>query len=265
MQFRASHGEKITPESWILRDKFLTTADKGPGGSRSLATYPKGLSDSGVKQILNRALKAQKIRRYPLPKGQRRYGFKQSHGLRKFFKSNAERVMRPINVEMLSDRTTGVSDSYYRPTEHDLLEDYLRAVDYLTINRDEKAAIQLQKQVAELTEKSEHRQAEKDREAEDKKQLAELRASVDKLMKENIVYTLNDSLQGNSEEDVKDQFATRLEKKIEEAEARAAKGEKLPVVVGKGSGAIYFTRDDLMQWKSTINKRRQQKQQEKKK
>ncbi len=47
--------------------------------------------------------------------------------------------------------STGVSDSYYKPIEKILLEDYLKAVDLLTINTDK---ITLQKQIAELTEKS---------------------------------------------------------------------------------------------------------------
>ena len=33
--------------------------------------------------------------------------------------------------------STGISDSYYRPTENDLLQDYLKCVDALTIT-DEK-------------------------------------------------------------------------------------------------------------------------------
>jgi hypothetical protein len=91
--------------------------------------------------------------------------------------------MRPINVEILMDHKTGISDSYYRPTQDDLLEDYLRAVDYLTVNRDQKVATQLQKQVAALTEKSEQENyviqgklAEKERETENqKKELEELK------------------------------------------------------------------------------------------
>jgi hypothetical protein len=51
--------------------------------------------------------------------------------------------MRPLNVELLMDHKTGVSDSYWLPTEQDLLEDYLRAIDYLTINRDVKIALRL--------------------------------------------------------------------------------------------------------------------------
>ena len=47
--------------------------------------------------------------------------------------------------------STGVSDSYYRPTENDLLLDYLKCVDALTIQKDETV---LQKQLKDLQEKS---------------------------------------------------------------------------------------------------------------
>ena len=47
--------------------------------------------------------------------------------------------------------STGVSDSYYRPTENDLLLDYLKCVDALTIQKDETVS---QKQVKDLQEKS---------------------------------------------------------------------------------------------------------------
>ena len=59
--------------------------------------------------------------------------------------------MKPINIETLLSHNIGISNSYYRPTENELLEDYLKSVDMLTIN-DNK--LTLQKQVAELTEKS---------------------------------------------------------------------------------------------------------------
>jgi hypothetical protein len=44
----------------------------------------------------------------------------------------------------------GVSASYYKPTENEFLQDYLKAAHILTINSDK---IVLQKQVAELKEK----------------------------------------------------------------------------------------------------------------
>jgi hypothetical protein len=44
--------------------------------------------------------------------------------------------MRSINIETLMGHSLGLSDSYYRPTEEEILNDYLKAVDVLTINGD---------------------------------------------------------------------------------------------------------------------------------
>jgi phosphoketolase len=72
--------------------------------------------------------------------------------LRKWFKTCCEiSGMKPINVETLLSHSVGINNSYYRPTENELLEDYLKSVDMLTINDDK---LILQKQVEELTEKS---------------------------------------------------------------------------------------------------------------
>jgi hypothetical protein len=59
--------------------------------------------------------------------------------------------MKPINVEITMGHDIGVSASYYKPTEREVMEDYLKREGLLTIN-DDKLAIY--KQVAELTEKS---------------------------------------------------------------------------------------------------------------
>jgi hypothetical protein len=71
--------------------------------------------------------------------------------MRKYFKTRCELAgMKPINIECLMGHSTGVSDSYYRPTENDLLLDYLKCVDALIIQKDETV---LQKQVKDLQEK----------------------------------------------------------------------------------------------------------------
>jgi very-short-patch-repair endonuclease len=46
---------------------------------------------------------------------------------------NCEQAMKPANVEVLMGHSIGISDSYYRPTEKELPEDYLRAVPLLSI------------------------------------------------------------------------------------------------------------------------------------
>jgi len=149
MDFRKDYGERISGESWVMRDLWQTTNIKY-GAKLGLATCPKKLKSSGIKRLLERALWEQGLRQ-PLAKGIRRHEWKAAHGFRKYYKSHAEQLMRPINVEITMGHNIGVSASYYRPTEQQVLEDYLKAAEMLTVNDDK---LTLQKQVAELTEKS---------------------------------------------------------------------------------------------------------------
>jgi integrase len=149
MEFRASYGEKITQESWLMRDLWQTT-NIDYGAKLGLATAPRKLKSSGIKRLLERALWEQGIRQ-PLPNGVRRHEWKAAQGFRKFYKSHAEQVMKPINVEITMGHDIGLSGSYYKPKEREVLEDYLKATDLLTINADK---IVLQKQVTELKEKT---------------------------------------------------------------------------------------------------------------
>jgi integrase len=149
IEFRISYGEKITGSSWVMRDLWQTT-NMNYGARWGLATNPKKLKSSGIKRLLERALWEQGIRQ-PLMKNEKRHEWKAAHGLRKFYKSRTEQVMKPINIELTMGHDIGVSASYYKPREHEVLEDYLKATDLLTINSDSKL---LQKQVEELKEKS---------------------------------------------------------------------------------------------------------------
>ena len=151
MDFRALHGEKITDESWLMCDIWQTVDIKIKRGKFGLATSPKKLSSLAIKMALIRALYEQGVRE-ALPDGVRRHEWKGVHGFRKFFKTQAEQVMNHANVELLLGHTSEtLQRSYYKPTEKDVLADYLKAVDYLTIDYDKTT---LKNQVAELTEKS---------------------------------------------------------------------------------------------------------------
>lgn len=132
MDYRRRYDERITGESWLMRDLWQTT-DTKYGAKFGFATYPKRLKSSGIKSLIERAIRAQGLFK-PLPEGVNRREWKAVHGMRKFYKTRAEQVMKPINVEITMGHDIGVSASYYKPTEHDVLEDYLRAVDSLTIN-----------------------------------------------------------------------------------------------------------------------------------
>lgn len=149
MKFRGSYGENIDGNSWLMRDIWQTT-NIDYGAKLGLATHPKQLKNTGIKRIIERTLWEQGIRQ-PLQNEKKRHEWKAAHGFRKFYKTHAEQVMRPINVEITMGHDIGVSPSYYRPQEKEVLADYLNAIDVLTISNDGMA---LKKQVAELQQQS---------------------------------------------------------------------------------------------------------------
>lgn len=55
--------------------------------------------------------------------------------------------MKLLNVKMLMRHDTGLEKSYYKPSEKELLEDYLKVVDLLTINEESR----LKRKVETLT------------------------------------------------------------------------------------------------------------------
>ena len=153
IEFRSSCGENVTGESWLIRDIWKSTNVKfqNRGG---LATVPRRLKSSGIRSIISRAEWEQGIRE-PLIEGKKRHEFQAVHSFRKFFKSHCEQVMKSINVEILMGHTIGVSNSYYKPTQKEILDDYLKAINILTINKSNNNHI-LEKEVKELKEKNEN-------------------------------------------------------------------------------------------------------------
>jgi hypothetical protein len=57
--------------------------------------------------------------------------------------------MKPINVEITMGHNLGLSSCYYKPTEKEVMEDYLKAVEYLTINNSNR----LREKIVSLEEK----------------------------------------------------------------------------------------------------------------
>ena len=55
--------------------------------------------------------------------------------------------MKSINIEKLMGHSIGISDSYYRATEAELLEDYLKAVDLLTIDEESRLKLKLEQKI----------------------------------------------------------------------------------------------------------------------
>ncbi|MDQ4074331.1 MAG: hypothetical protein M3162_08535 [Thermoproteota archaeon] len=152
MDFRASYGEEITKDSWVMRDLWKTT-NITYGAKFGYARSPVKLKSSGIRNLIGKALFQQNVRPILL-QGQKRHEFKMVHGFRKFFKTQAEQTMKAANVEMLLGHDLGVSQSYYKPREKDILDDYLKAVDSLSIYKANNNNKHLEKKIEELEEKN---------------------------------------------------------------------------------------------------------------
>lgn len=61
--------------------------------------------------------------------------------------------MLRTNVEYIIGHSLGVAQSYYRPTEHELLKDYLKAIPFLSINDENAIDIQSLKEQTKVLEK----------------------------------------------------------------------------------------------------------------
>ena len=74
-----------------------------------------------------------------------------AHGFRKFYETTANTAMRSINVAWTMGHSIGISESYYKPTEDEVLKDYLTAVDQLTISNESQI---VRKEIVELQKRS---------------------------------------------------------------------------------------------------------------
>jgi hypothetical protein len=193
MDFRARYGEKITGNSWLIRDVFPVVDAKRPsaeeinerkerkknrknnydfgGGSsggenygyqvtNGDATKPMKFTSDAIKHIILRALYVTGVRS-ELPEGVKRHEFKADHGLRKFFDTRASYAGVPRRaVELLMGHNLGVTSSYLRLSEYELLSDYLRAVPALSINEYSNIEQQLKEQQVSLEQKYQERERE---------------------------------------------------------------------------------------------------------
>lgn len=151
MDYRASYGERINGNSWLIRDIWQKTHHRN-SHRIGLAADPEQLKSSAIKKMISSMWQVVGVRNQ-LEKGQKRHEFKGVHGFRKFFETHCQLVMNHNNIKMLMAHSLGQSGNYHRPTETQLLEDYLKAVDLLTVNEENR----LSKKINELQEKNQEK------------------------------------------------------------------------------------------------------------
>ena len=176
IEYRRECGEKINNETWVMRQLWNTKRGHYHHGT---IKAPEKLKSSGVKRLIEDALWTQGIRKKSNLK-RNRYEFQTDHGLRKWFKTRCEIAgMKSINIEKLMGHSIGISDSYYRATQDELLDDYSKAIPLLTIGTENR----LQMQMEQVLEQS------KDNDASIKSQLYEKEQEIAVLTQGNLSNT----------------------------------------------------------------------------
>ena len=137
LQLRERCGEKLGEKSPLIRDEFIID-------DLLHIENPKHLTVNTLNYYLRNILIKVGIRKViPLTesgsKKKERKNVAQNHGFRKFCHTTmANKLINPEIREMLLGHSIGLSDFYYRPSESQLLGEYLKVVDDLTINEENR-------------------------------------------------------------------------------------------------------------------------------
>lgn len=141
LEYRQRYGEKLTPESPLIREDFSTTGN--------IRQKPRHITSSTITTILIDKLNKIGIREVDHVKGCRsRKAVKVIHGFRKFFETQLlQSDVNYVVTKMLMDHDLKLEENYFRPTPEYIVKEYSKAIDSLTID----PANRLKRQVEILT------------------------------------------------------------------------------------------------------------------
>jgi integrase len=136
LEFRKRRGEKITEESYLLVRKFspVTKVKGKPFKGKALgAILQDCIDNSGLREIDHK----NPFKRKQIPI---------FHGFRKFFtKQLVDSKLNPEIREMLLGHKIGLASCYYKPTVQEMLQEYSKAVNLLTINEENRLKLKLER------------------------------------------------------------------------------------------------------------------------
>jgi integrase len=145
LEWRQHLGEQLKPNSPLFRARFDTITQ---------LNVPKPLTVHSISFIIHALLDNTGVR--PPSETNARTELMQTHGFRKFFKTTCINAgMNPLYSEYLMGHRSGLTKSYFKPTDMELLEGndktrgYFAAINDLTINEE----FRLLKKIDELNKK----------------------------------------------------------------------------------------------------------------
>jgi integrase len=127
LDMRKRYGEKLTKDSFLIREQF----DIRDPPKKSKAVKPETL--------------ARKLYDLSTRSGIRDKELPICHGFRKFFTTQLVNArINPEIREMLLGHKIGLTGMYYKPTEEDMLSEYMKAVNNLTINDENRLKMKVE-------------------------------------------------------------------------------------------------------------------------
>jgi integrase len=146
LEYRERSGERLSPSSPLFREQFDINDPFQISKPRTLHTnslhtmFNRALIKAGLKTV-EHATETSRNR------GRIRKEVAIFNGFRKFANTNFVRAkVNPAVKEMLMGHSIELDDNYYRPSQEEVLSEYVKAVDMLTINDENR----LKRKVVEL-------------------------------------------------------------------------------------------------------------------
>jgi len=131
LDFRTASGENLNKDSYLIREQFDIS------DLEQIKNKTKGMSISGIESLLSIILLKSGVR--AISHSQNRKEVARAHGCRKFFTTQCvNSKVNPEIREMLLGHKIGLASCYYRPTQDEMLQEYLKGVDNFTISEENK-------------------------------------------------------------------------------------------------------------------------------
>jgi integrase len=138
LEYRKRSGEQLNPNSYLIREAFDNN------DIRQVKELSRPVATSTLRAlILNYLIKTgirEKLSSFGSGYSNRiRHNKAMVHGFRKFVTTQLVNSKVSLEIrEMLLGHKIGLASAYYRPSEDEMLNEYLKAVDNLTINEENR-------------------------------------------------------------------------------------------------------------------------------
>jgi integrase len=144
LKYRERNGERLTPKSPLFRDQFdredvVSIHDVKPLKLRTVERLiSRTVEKSGIRTV-------ERITELHSEKGKIRKNVKLTAGFRKFFDTQLIYArVEPRTKELFMGHSIGLDDHYFTPGDTYVLQEYLKAVDNLTINEENRLRIKVE-------------------------------------------------------------------------------------------------------------------------